>query len=88
MSRTKRDHSYLDKGHQQIPYENKLKGKPARMMKTKSVKVLELTAAELLDEAGYNIPNRLGARANVKGPTIPDAWDELPVAARTELVVR
>ena len=88
MSRTKRDHIYLSKGHQQIPYENKLKGKPSRMMRTRTVKVLELTAAELLEEAGFNIPNRLEARANVKGSAIPDAWNDIPVAARAELVVR
>lgn len=88
MSRTKRDHTYLSKGHQQITQENRLKGKPSRMVRTKAVKVLELTAAELLEEAGYCIPNRLGARANVKGSAIPDAWDDYPVAARAELVVR
>lgn len=88
MSRTKRNHTYLDKGHQQIPFENKLKGKPSRMMRTKGIKVLELTAAEFLEEEGFNIPNRLEARANVKSSAIPDAWDELPVAARAELVVR
>lgn len=88
MSRTKRDHTYLSKGYQQIPLKNKLKGKPSRMLRTKAVKVLELTAAELLEEAGFDIPNRLMTRANVGGSTIPNAWDDIPVAARAELVVR
>lgn len=88
MSRTKRDHTYLDKGHQQVSFENKLKGKPTRMLRTRNNKVLELTAAELLEEAGFCVPNRLEARANVGGATIPDAWNDYPVAARAELVVR
>lgn len=86
MSRTKRDHTYLFKGHQQV--KDPLKGKPHRAIKTKGIKQLERTAAELLEEEGFNIPPRLMARANVGGPTIPDVWDDIPVAARAELVVR
>lgn len=85
MSRTKRDHTYLFKGHQQV---DPLKGKPHRAIKTRNSKQLELTAAQLLEEEGYSIPPRLMTRANVKGSAIPDAWDAIPVAARAELVVR
>ena len=89
MSRTKRDHSYLDRGWQQIPPEIKLKaGKNLRKPRTRGIKIMELTASELLDEAGFNVPPRHASRANVGGPAIPNERDDLWVAARAELVTR
>jgi hypothetical protein len=85
MSRTKRDHTYLKKGHL---VEDPLKGKPHRAIKTKRNKQLERTAYKLIHEAGFNAPPRLMARANAGGSPIPDAWNDIPVAARAELVIR